>query len=94
MTSLISAMQRIPVIVCLLILGFATACAPRIERVPLAPGEVGLAYGVPGSQNHSGLEVDVMPGPAIAFSGGGQKGAFCEQACKIDPVAGVIGIQK
>lgn len=52
------------------------ACAPRFERMPLPPGELERAYGVPGSENQSGLPVSAKPGPAIAFSGGGQKGAF------------------
>tara|TARA_R100000687_G_scaffold65543_1_gene54247 strand:- start:1140 stop:2261 length:1122 start_codon:yes stop_codon:yes gene_type:complete len=76
MNSLICVVQRIPFILLVIVVSLATACAPRIERVPLAPGEIGLAYGVPGSQNRSNLDVNVVPGPAIAFSGGGQKGAF------------------
>ncbi|AQS50219.1 hypothetical protein BMG03_20120 (plasmid) [Thioclava nitratireducens] len=53
-----------------------SACAPRSDWMPLSPGEQALAYGVPGSENRSGLPVSAKPGPAIAFSGGGQKGAY------------------
>lgn len=44
--------------------------------MPLPPGDVALPYGVLGAENLSGRLVAPVPGPAIAFSGGGQKGAY------------------
>lgn len=62
-----------------LLLGIAlsvSACAPQFERNPLPPGQDGRAYAIAGSGDRSGLAIRSAPGPAIAFSGGGQKGAF------------------
>ena len=61
---------------CLVVLGFLAACATQSNRMPLAAGDTGLAYGIPGSGNQSGRALVLADGPAIAFSGGGQKGAY------------------
>ena len=71
-----NSFRLIPYVLAILVLGLASACAPRIERTPFAASDTGLAYGVPGSENRSGLTVDAISGPTIAFSGGGQKGAY------------------
>lgn len=61
---------------CLVVLGFLAACAAQSNRMPLSAGDTGLAYGIPGSGNQSGRALVLADGPAIAFSGGGQKGAY------------------
>lgn len=69
--------RRCAVVFALLLAGgLLAACAPGGARVPLPAGVIALPYGVPGAQNRSGQAPAAAPGPAIAFSGGGQKGAY------------------